>query len=88
MKPTMVISLLVKKAAEGDTGSFGKLYDIYLESIYRYVYHQVGDNKMAEDITQEVFIKAWKVIKSCKGKEATFKAWLYQICHPSPGQPT
>lgn len=75
------IALLVKEAAEGDTESFGKLYDAYLEPIYRYVYHQVGDNKMAEDITQEVFIKAWKVIKSCRGREATFKAWLYRIAH-------
>ncbi|MFC2045064.1 RNA polymerase sigma factor [Chloroflexota bacterium] len=75
------ISLLVKKATEGDSESFGKLYDTYLEPIYRYVYHQVRDNEMAEDITQEVFIKAWKVIKSCRGRESTFKAWLYRIAH-------
>ena len=73
--------LLIKRAAGGDSESFGKLYDVYLEPIYRYVYHHVGESKTAEDITQEVFIKAWKAIKSCRGKETTFKAWLYRIAH-------
>ena len=36
---------------------------------------------IAEDITQEVFIKAWKAIGSCKGKEQTFSSWLYRIAH-------
>jgi RNA polymerase sigma-70 factor (ECF subfamily) len=72
---------LIKRAAGGDSESFGKLYDIYLEPIYRYVYHHVGESKTAEDIAQEVFIKAWKAIKSCRGKETTFKAWLYRIAH-------
>jgi RNA polymerase sigma-70 factor (ECF subfamily) len=35
----------------------------------------------AEDITEEVFIKAWKAIDSCKGKERTFSSWLYRIAH-------
>ena len=35
----------------------------------------------AEDITEEVFIKAWKAIDSCKGKEQTFSSWLYRIAH-------
>lgn len=35
----------------------------------------------AEDITEEVFIKAWKALASCKGKERTFSSWLYRIAH-------
>ena len=35
----------------------------------------------AEDITEEVFVKAWKAIGSCKGKGRTFKAWIYRIAH-------
>jgi RNA polymerase sigma-70 factor (ECF subfamily) len=73
--------LLIKRAAGGDSESFGRLYDIYLEPIYRYVYHHVGESKTAEDIVQDVFIKAWKAIRSCRGKETTFKAWLYRIAH-------
>jgi RNA polymerase sigma-70 factor (ECF subfamily) len=71
----------VDKAARGDFEAFGKLYDIYLDRIYRYALYQVKDKMTAEDITEEVFIKAWKAIKSCKGKGQTFSAWIYRIAH-------
>ena len=73
------ISRLVEQAAEGDFEAYGELYSIYLDRIYRYVFHQVKDKMTAEDITEEVFIKAWKAIDSCRGKEQTFLPWLYRI---------
>ena len=75
------IAGLVKRAAGGDYGAFGDLYSLYVERIYRYAFYQVKDKMTAEDITEEVFIKAWKAINSCKGKEHTFSAWLYRIAH-------
>jgi RNA polymerase sigma-70 factor (ECF subfamily) len=72
---------LVEKAAGGNISAFGELYSIYLDQIYRYVYYQVKDKMAAEDITEDVFVKAWKSIKSCKGKETTFLSWLYRIAH-------
>ena len=70
---------LVERAAEGDFEAYGELYSIHLDRIYRYVFHQVKDKMTAEDITEEVFIKAWKAIDSCRGKEQTFLPWLYRI---------
>ena len=70
---------LVEIAAGGDFEAFGELYSIYLDRIYRYVFYQVKDKITAEDITEEVFVKAWKAIHSCKGKGQTFSAWLYRI---------
>ena len=75
------IERLVKKAAGGNFNAFGELYSIYLDPIYRYVFYQVNDRMTAEDITEEVFVKAWKAIGSCKGKEKTFLSWLYRIAH-------
>ena len=72
---------LVKKALDGDVDAYGQLYALYLDRIYRYVFYQVRDEMKAQDITQEVFIKAWKAIKSCGGKERSFSAWLYRIAH-------
>lgn len=72
---------LVEKAIGGSFLAFGELYSIYLDRIYRYVYYQINDRMAAEDITEDVFVKAWKAIKSCKGKEATFSSWLYRIAH-------
>jgi RNA polymerase sigma-70 factor (ECF subfamily) len=72
---------LVKKAVSGNFKAFGELYGIYLDRIYRYVLYQVKDRMTAEDITEEVFLKAWEAIKSCQGKEKTFSSWLYRIAH-------
>ena len=75
----LAVARLVERAAEGDFEAYGELYSIYLDRIYRYVFHQVKDKMTAEDITEEVFIKAWKAIDSCRGKEQTFLPWLYRI---------
>jgi len=72
---------LVRRATGGDVDAFGDLYGIYLDPIYRYVFYHMRDQMIAEDITQEVFVKAWKAINSCKGKEQTFSSWLYRIAH-------
>jgi RNA polymerase sigma-70 factor (ECF subfamily) len=72
---------LVKEASDGNIKAFGELYSIYLDRIYRYIFYQVRDRMTAEDITEEVFIKAWRAIRSCKGKEKTFSTWLYRIAH-------
>ena len=71
----------VKKAIDGDVEAFGWLYRFYVDRIYRYVFSQVGDKMTAEDVTEEVFLKTWKSIRSCKGKEHTFSSWLYRIAH-------
>ena len=72
---------LVRRAASGEVEAFGRLYSNHVERIYRYVFYQVRDKMTAEDITEEVFIKAWRAIDSCRGKEETFSSWLYRIAH-------
>lgn len=75
------IENLVGRAASGDSEAFGELYSTYLDRIYIYVFHQVKDKTTAEDITEDVFIKGWNSIKSCKGREQTFLPWLFRIAH-------
>jgi RNA polymerase sigma-70 factor, ECF subfamily len=75
------ISGLVRRVIKGDVEAYGELYNLCLYRIYRYVFNQVGSTALAEDITEEVFIRAWKAIKTCQGKEHTFIPWLYRIAH-------
>jgi RNA polymerase sigma-70 factor (ECF subfamily) len=75
------ITKAVKRAIEGDTEAYSWLYSLYVGRIYRYVFYHVGNKMAAEDITEEVFLKSWKSLSSCKGKEQTFSAWLYRIAH-------
>lgn len=72
---------LIRKAKGGDRDSFGKLYLAYLDQIYRYIFFRVGQRKgEAEDLTQEVFLKAWDKISTFEiRKNGSFQAWLYQI---------
>ncbi len=69
----------VQRAKSGDSEAFGKLYDAYLERIYRYVYFRVSDDQTAEDLTSQVFLKAWENIKGYHPGNTPFLAWLYTI---------
>ena len=72
--------LLVRKAVRGDKEAFGKLYLKYLDGIYRYIFFKVRqDGEVAEDLAQEVFLKAFKKINGFNRREGTFKAWIYRI---------
>jgi len=65
---------------------FAKLYDKYVEKIYRYIFLKVGSSETAEDLTSQVFTKAWKRISKIKNHPAesgtqikNIPAYLYQI---------
>lgn len=75
------IKRLVKQAIDGDVETFGELYGIYLDRIYRYVFYQVHNKVTAEDLTEEIFMKAWRGIDKYRWKGQPFSAWLYRIAH-------
>ena len=59
-KPASKEDQQVRAAAKGDEGAFADLYDTYLDSIYRFIYLRVEDQQTAEDITSNVFLRAWE----------------------------
>lgn len=73
---------LVRKASKGDEIAFAELYELYFEKIYRFVYFRVSHKEVAEDLTAETFIKAWRRLKEIEAASA-FNAWLYQIARNS-----
>ena len=72
---------LVERAVNGDRAAFAALYDKCIEQVYRHVYYRTPSQSDAEDITQEVFIRAWKAINKYKKTGAPFVAWLLAIAH-------
>ena len=70
---------LVRQAQSGDAESFARLYDGYVERVYRYVFFRVSDDEMAEDITSQVFLKAWENLDRYRFSSSPFLAWLYTI---------
>lgn len=70
---------LVRQAMSGDSEAFAQLYDAYVERVYRYVYFRVSDDSLAEDLTSQVFLKAWEHLGGYKPGSSPFLAWLYTI---------
>lgn len=70
---------LLERAKAGDSEAFAQLYDDCIERIYRYIFFRVTDEQTAEDLTSQVFFKAWENLDRCKSTGAPFIAWLYTI---------
>ena len=69
---------LVEQAKSGDAEAFGKLYDAYVDRVYRYIFFRVSDVPTAEDITSQVFLKAWQNLGRYQPK-GPILAWFYAI---------
>jgi DNA-directed RNA polymerase specialized sigma24 family protein len=54
------------------------LYGASIDRIYRYVFFRVTDTELAEDLTSEVFLKAWENLRRYR-PGGPFIAWLYTI---------
>jgi RNA polymerase sigma-70 factor (ECF subfamily) len=72
---------IVRRAQHYDQEAFAQLYEEYFDKIYRYLVFKIGDRMEAEDMTQQVFLKALRSISSFKWKGISFSAWLYRIAH-------
>ena len=72
---------LVERAVASDADAFGALYLLHMDAIYRYVYMRVGDAEDAEDLTEQVFLKAWEALPGYQQRGNRFTSWLYRIAH-------
>ncbi len=69
---------IIERAVKGDQGAYAELLDLYRESIYYLVLKMVNSNEFAEDLTIEVFGKAFSNLKQYQPNYA-FSTWLYRI---------
>ena len=69
---------LIRQCLNGDETAFNFLVDKYQKAVYASAYAKLGDFADAEDITQEVFIKAYQSLRKLKYYDR-FCSWLYVI---------
>lgn len=66
------------KLKEGDRFAFDELYDRFKARVYNYVLRYLGNVYMAEDLTQEVFVRVYMYAKNYQ-PNAKFSTWLFTI---------
>src|SRR6185369_7951470 len=76
----MNVNELVSKAQGGDQQAFAELYDGFAQKIFKYIRLKIQDRQEAEDILQEVFIKAYRGLGTLSMENLNFNAWLYKVC--------
>lgn len=72
---------LVQQAIKRDAQAFGELYRQHLARVYRYIFYRVGNETEAEDLTEQVFLKAWEALPRFREQGLPFSAWLYRLAH-------
>lgn len=72
--------LLYQVRTKRDPDAFAELYDKYVEPIYRFVYLKVSNKEEAEDLTSDIFLRAWDyLIREEERAVENFRALIYAI---------
>jgi len=69
---------LLARAQAGDVGAFERLSGAYADRVFMLLLRLLGDRGEAEDVTQEVMLRAWQGITRFRGQSSYF-TWLYRI---------
>src|SRR5215467_9301782 len=69
---------VVRRAQRGDRDAFALLVRTYQDAVFNHVFHLVGDRGLAEDLTQDVFLRVYQRLPSFSFR-SRFTTWLFQI---------
>ena len=70
--------LLVRRARQGEVGALEGLYRVNVGRVFALCRRMTGDPALAEDLTQEAFVRAWQNLGSFRGSSA-FSTWLHRL---------
>ena len=72
------LEAVVAAATAGDESAVSELVDRYRRDLQAHTYRILGSHEDAEDLTQETFLRAWRMRGTFQGR-SSFRAWLYRI---------
>ena len=72
---------LMTAVAEDNPAAMELLYDRYNRPVFSFAYRMMGDSDSAEDLMQEVFLRAWRRASRFSGLRGTLISWLLSITH-------
>ena len=68
----------VAAAAAGDRRAFERVYRAHVDRVYSICARMLGDRVVAEDVTQDVFVRVWDKLPGFRG-ESAFATWLHRV---------
>lgn len=71
---------LLQQAQQGDQDAFAKLVDQYKSYVYTIVYRVIGTSAVAEEVSQDVFVKVYRKLNTFTG-ESKFSSWLFSVAY-------
>ena len=75
---TVPEAYLVRETLGGDRGAFAEIYRRYSRRIYNLVHRMVSPAQEADDLTQEIFLQAYRNLSSFQGR-SSFYTWIYKV---------
>jgi RNA polymerase sigma-70 factor, ECF subfamily len=69
---------LVTRVCQGDSDAFRLIFERYSRPVISFIYDMVGDRGLAEELTQETFVRAYRAIHTMRA-ETKFSTWLFGI---------
>src|SRR5437588_155713 len=70
--------VILRAAIDGDLAAFEHLVRTYQAAVWRFLKHVLGDRELAEDVTQETFLRVYQRLRSFR-YDAKFSTWVFQI---------
>ena len=78
MRHPIPVTETVRAAQAGDHGAFRALYDAHVGRVYALCLRLAGERPLAEELTQDVFVRAWHQLGTYRG-ESAFSTWLHRV---------
>lgn len=69
---------VIHACQQGDRDAFRMLFEAYKDKVYSIAIYTTGDSSIADDVTQQIFLKLFTAIKQFRG-DAEFTTWLYRL---------
>src|SRR5687767_14095509 len=69
---------VIEACRQGDRAAFKLLFETYKDKVFSIAVYSSGDRSLAEDVTQQVFLKLFTAIQQFRG-DSEFTTWLYRL---------
>lgn len=72
--------IIIDRVKNGDKNAYSQIVDRYKDKVYSLVYGIVRNEETAQELAQDIFIKAFTALKKFR-KESSFSTWIYRIAY-------